>query len=132
MTKGSLFSIARSHLDNHPHVPFSGTAIYVYFILDNAESDGVTTRTAMNISLDDQPVGEFIHEINDTDTFQYNGLVYSQTNLTSETHTVFLSADGVYPGSLLLFDYAVYTYVTGSNSLRRHHSLLRRSVSTLR
>lgn len=65
----------------------------------------------MNISLDGQSQPEFIHEIDNTNTFQYNGTVYSNSDLTSGIHVFFMSADALDPGSLLLFDYAIYTYV---------------------
>lgn len=86
-----------------------GTAIYVYFILDNyVEPSLTTTSTYINITLNGQPAEPFTHRPNNTAGFIYNALVYSAENLGGEQNSVVLSASGE-PPSLLLFDYAIYT-----------------------
>lgn len=87
-----------------------GTAVYVYFILDNHVISGSTTATSFNITLDGQFADLFEHNPNDTAGFIYNSLVYSAENLKNQNNTVVLTSSGD-PASLLLFDYAIYTCV---------------------
>jgi hypothetical protein len=91
---------------------FTGTAIYVFFILSNANShgNGTTTNTQCNFTLDGQPVGTFSHNP-DMSTFdlEYNVTVFSQTGLTNTSHQLLVLVND-YPNSTFInFDWAIYT-----------------------
>lgn len=87
----------------------AGTAVYVYFILDDQQVQPTTSGTYFNITLDGQPAGDFNHNPIGNGEFEYDALVYSTEGLPNQNHTVSLSSDGESQPSLLLFDYAIYT-----------------------
>lgn len=87
-----------------------GSALYVYFILDDHIISDSTTATSFNITLNGRFVDSFEYNPNGTAEFIYNSLVYFVENLDNHTSTVVLNSSGD-PPSLLLFDYAIYTYV---------------------
>ncbi|KAF8197599.1 hypothetical protein BJ912DRAFT_953983 [Pholiota molesta] len=90
---------------------FNGTAIYVFFILANNQGDGITTLTAANFTLDGNAPQLFQHAPDLTTTaFQYNQLVYSQTNLINAQHTLVVSTSGVNANVYVNFDYVIYTH----------------------
>ncbi|KAJ7651131.1 hypothetical protein FB45DRAFT_1018483 [Roridomyces roridus] len=88
---------------------FTGVAIYVYFILPNDEGRGITTTTAANFSIDGTVQGNFTHDSDGTTDVEFNALVFTQTGLSNETHSLLIPASG--PDSLYInFDYATYTF----------------------
>ncbi|EPQ59188.1 hypothetical protein GLOTRDRAFT_125497 [Gloeophyllum trabeum ATCC 11539] len=91
-------------------IPFNGTAIYVYCIMDNTNGD-YTRFTNLSFALDNQPVGSYSHIPNYALLpFQYNVLVYGNDKLENGAHNLTVIVGGSGNSSLILFDYAVYTY----------------------
>ncbi|KAF9457719.1 hypothetical protein BDZ94DRAFT_1175025 [Collybia nuda] len=89
---------------------FTGTAIYVYFIIANTIQDGgVITLTECNFTLDGQHEGFYRHVRDNTPEMEYNVLVFSQTNLSNTEHALVVSAGGVNYQVFVNFDYAIYT-----------------------
>ena len=84
-----------------------GMAIYIYCILPKFIKGG-TSETHLTFLIDGKPVGHFDYFAHQTTTgFQYDHLVFSQTTLLDDQHAFTLVNHGV-PGSLALFDYAIY------------------------
>ncbi|KAF8958003.1 hypothetical protein BDZ97DRAFT_1668984 [Flammula alnicola] len=87
---------------------FTGTAIYVFFILANADS-GITTLTLANMTLDGNAPELFQHFPDLTTTnLDYNSLVFSKANLANVQHTLVISTSGN-SNVFVNFDYAIYT-----------------------
>ncbi|KAF8630445.1 hypothetical protein AX17_005422 [Amanita inopinata Kibby_2008] len=83
---------------------FSGTAIYIFFILVNA-------TTECNFTLDGQPAGTFTHFPSmGTYDLIYNATAFSATGLANTAHQLVISTAGIDHNVLVNFDYAVYTY----------------------
>ncbi|KAF5331008.1 hypothetical protein D9619_005245 [Psilocybe cf. subviscida] len=90
---------------------FHGTAIYVFFILANNAGSGITTLTALNFTLDDQPPQFKLHAPDVTTTdIQYNFMLFSQTGLPAAQHSLLVSTSGVDNDVYVNFDYAIYTH----------------------
>ena len=88
----------------------SGTAIWVYLILANNASTGVTIFTNASFELD----GKLVHVYNhipdpSQGPYLYNVSAFQQSNLEIAEHTLVMTAVQGSQPSLLLFDYAVYT-----------------------
>jgi hypothetical protein len=98
-------------------LPFAGTAVYVYALLANGipGSPGVTTTTNLSFVLDGAHAGDFVHNPDGSGATQYNVNVYAKARLHNGNHTLVIHpmaaglADAQH--SLILFDYAVYTFV---------------------
>lgn len=88
-----------------------GTAIYVYFILANSAPPGITTMTAVNFTLDDQPPVAILPSPDAIRDFQYNVMLWSQTGLPLSWHTLIVSTSGLEEAAYVNFDYATYTLV---------------------
>ena len=90
---------------------FNGTAVYVYHILAGnlSAAIGTTLFTNLTFFLDEQYVGQFVHEPDNTSDIQYNVLVFNQTNLSSDRTHSFRSVTNGPTAALILFDYAIYT-----------------------
>lgn len=88
-----------------------GIAVYVYFILANDQGDGITTVTQTNFTLDGKLMSTFIHNPTTSLDLDYNQLVFSQTGLANQEHTLKASISGVDHDVYINFDYANYTYV---------------------
>ncbi|KAG6852808.1 hypothetical protein C0991_009005 [Blastosporella zonata] len=88
-----------------------GTAIYVFFILaNNANDTRITRATYCDFILDGATEGNFEHTPLATSDFEYNALVFSQTDLSNNDHTiVFTTPLGSEEHFFINFDYAVYT-----------------------
>lgn len=69
----------------------------------------------VSISLDQEHVGEFIYTPTTSTDFIYHFPVYANDTLSNTQHTLSLSAVGTTNASLILFDYAMYTYVSRSH-----------------
>ncbi|KAF8077613.1 hypothetical protein FPV67DRAFT_1775019 [Lyophyllum atratum] len=90
---------------------FTGTAIYVFFILANFVADGVTTETACNFTLDGRAAGSFNHVPSTSTALEYNALSFSQTSLKNVDHKLVISTSGITDRNIFVnFDYAIYTF----------------------
>ncbi|KAF5330548.1 hypothetical protein D9619_005238 [Psilocybe cf. subviscida] len=90
---------------------FQGTAIYVFFILANSAPPGITTLTAVNFTLDEQPPVSKLHAPSVlTSDFEFNAMLWSQTGLPATQHTLVVSTSGVDNDVYVNFDYAIYTH----------------------
>jgi len=95
-------------------MPFKGTALYAYCILDNAIQ--YVAFTNLTFFIDGSQVGTFAHVPDGTNIFQYNSLVYSNTSIPDGSHTFAIrTANGVNDSSVL-FDYVEYTFDPSSAS----------------
>lgn len=80
----------------------SGTAVYVYCIIANT----FPRLTNITFKLDNNIVGNYHHAPDNTTTFLYNIPVYANTSLPDVQHVLIMEQ---VPGSLILFDYLIYT-----------------------
>jgi hypothetical protein len=91
-----------------------GTSLYVFCIIPNRQQDNTTIATVnLDFTLDGSPAGNFYHFPTDSNNNYYNYPVYTNTALTNEEHNFTLTptpSDRT-NGSVVLFDYAIYTYV---------------------
>ncbi|KAJ7464469.1 hypothetical protein FB451DRAFT_1042421 [Mycena latifolia] len=88
---------------------FHGTAIFVFCVLANALEDAVTNSDFV-FSLDGSPNDRFTHEPSSSPDYNYGVNVFSAHGLEQGPHEVVLTTNNS-AGSLLLFDYAIYTCV---------------------
>ncbi|KAF8077620.1 hypothetical protein FPV67DRAFT_1462396 [Lyophyllum atratum] len=95
---------------------FTGTAIYVFFILANFVAPGITTETACNFTLDGQFAGSFQHTPSTSTEFQYNASVFTGENLANINHNLVISSSGLDRHVFMSFDYAIYTVDEPSTS----------------
>ncbi|KAJ7694654.1 hypothetical protein B0H17DRAFT_931545 [Mycena rosella] len=102
-----------SQLDKGPPVSitlsFTGIAIYVFCVLANNVENTVTTSDII-FSLDGAPQGRFTHEPSSSPDYIYGANVFTAQGLEQGLHKVVLTTDNP-AGTLLLFDYAMYTCV---------------------
>lgn len=89
----------------------TGTAIWVYCILVNSGHHGVTIYTNASFELDGALAGTYQHDPNpQDDQYLYNNVVFHKDDLSNTEHTLVITVGNGSP-SLLLFDWAMYTYV---------------------
>ncbi|EJD35751.1 hypothetical protein AURDEDRAFT_175145 [Auricularia subglabra TFB-10046 SS5] len=90
---------------------FDGTAIYVYCILINGVANAFsTTRLSFYLDESSSASGDFLHEEDARqDQYLYNQLVFSRGGLAPGNHSLVVANRADNTGSLVLFDYAVYT-----------------------
>lgn len=93
-------------------IDFSGSKIYIFCILAN--NVGLTwqdTRLSFYLDGGAKPVADFLHTPDmAVASFLYNQLVFESDSLTDGNHNLLVNnyaSDG--NGSLILFDYAIYT-----------------------
>lgn len=100
---------------------FTGTAIYVYGVIANTVTiPGQVTSTTTNLTfrLDGEFVGSFIHQPTASMDFEYNVLFYTNDSIPNGQHVlVFESTSLEQEHFLILFDYAIYTYVDDTDIL---------------
>jgi len=89
---------------------FTGTAIYVFFILANDQGEGITTTTNCDFILDGRADGKFRHTPTTSPDLEYNALAYSNTALSNTAHNLTFETTGIERDIYLNFDYAVYTF----------------------
>ena len=91
---------------------FNGTAVYVYNIVANTIPDNpnVVHGSNMTFSIDGALVGTFVHIPSSSTAYEYNYTVFSSSNLPNTEHTVVVQTTGDSVSSLILFDYAIYTF----------------------
>ncbi|KAJ6614177.1 hypothetical protein B0H10DRAFT_2046293 [Mycena sp. CBHHK59/15] len=94
---------------------FNGTAIYVFCILANNLTN-VMTNSYFTFTLDGVPQGNFIHNPLSTPDYQYMVNVYRIDGLKQKSHVLVMATDNESTGSLILFDYAIYTFDDGLTS----------------
>lgn len=88
---------------------FNGTAVYVYNALANTVPS-TDTLTNLTFALDGHQVGTFMHERTSSMSFDYNIPVYTNESLQNMEHELKIVAVSVTAASLVLFDYAIYTF----------------------
>ncbi|KAE9396742.1 hypothetical protein BT96DRAFT_96058 [Gymnopus androsaceus JB14] len=93
---------------------FTGTAVYIFFILANNPSNPtITATTAADFTLDGSLAGTFNHSPNSSaPAFQFNqsALAFSMTELENETHQMIISITDPVLSLWVNFDYALYTF----------------------
>ncbi|KAJ6542805.1 hypothetical protein B0H19DRAFT_957855 [Mycena capillaripes] len=88
---------------------FTGTAIYFYGIVPNTAQHGTTkanTKIDVTFTLDGAAVGEYKHTPDTSSTILYSVPMLSSTGLSNKAHTLVVTYT-----DLLIFDYAMYTWV---------------------
>ncbi|EJD35752.1 hypothetical protein AURDEDRAFT_175146 [Auricularia subglabra TFB-10046 SS5] len=89
---------------------FSGTAVYVFCIVPNGIPLTPINVTRLSFYLDDSLSGGYLHLVDRTlDQYLYNQLAFNRQGLTAGNHTLRIANQPADTGSLILFDYAVYT-----------------------
>lgn len=68
----------------------------------------ISATTDLSFTLDGVPSGRFSHVSDGTSSYVYGAAVFSRTGLENEPHQVVVATDNT-AGSLLLFDFAIYT-----------------------
>ncbi|KAE9402050.1 hypothetical protein BT96DRAFT_1017864 [Gymnopus androsaceus JB14] len=95
---------------------FTGTAVYIFFILANNPADGITATTAANFTIDGALSGTFSHSPDSSaPDFQFNqsSLAFSKTGMKNATHQMIISTSGLSENVWVNFDYALYTFQEG-------------------
>lgn len=97
-----------------PHLTcriFQGTAIFVFFIIPNfAANSNLASEVRCSFFIDGTQVGSFTHDSDGSSVFAYNTLVYSNVTVPSGDHVLLIETTGADP-AIIIFDYALYTYV---------------------
>ncbi|KAF7328065.1 hypothetical protein MKEN_00387600 [Mycena kentingensis (nom. inval.)] len=90
---------------------FSGTAIYIFFVIPNFPSNSnLAQDVRCDFSIDGKVVGSFGHTSDGSGNFQYDTLVFSKTNLAEGDHTFAITTSGSTP-AIVIFDRAIYSFV---------------------
>ncbi|KAJ6474531.1 hypothetical protein DFH09DRAFT_953144 [Mycena vulgaris] len=88
---------------------FSGTAIYVFFIVPNFAADsGLASVVRCQFFIDGAPVGSFTHDSDGSSGFLYNTLVYENITVPAGDHVLLIETTGADP-AIIIFDYVLYT-----------------------
>ncbi|KIL67149.1 hypothetical protein M378DRAFT_36395, partial [Amanita muscaria Koide BX008] len=91
---------------------FTGVAVWVFFILSNANDHGTgtTTNTQLNITIDGQYAGNFSHDPDlSTHDLIYNATVFSTSSLSNTSHELVIATNNYPIPTFLNFDWAIYT-----------------------
>ena len=67
--------------------------------------------TVANFTVDNVPMANFTHNPTSSKDLEYEQLVFSNTGLINETHTLKASVSGLNREIWISFDYALYTFV---------------------
>ncbi|KAH9842687.1 uncharacterized protein C8Q71DRAFT_733970 [Rhodofomes roseus] len=89
-------------------ISFQGTAIWVYCVVPNYILNA-DTLVNIDFTLDGEFSNTYTHSPEQSDTYDYNVTVYSNTTLKNIKHTLVLTAKDDSP-SIILFDWAMYTF----------------------
>jgi hypothetical protein len=97
----------------YPDRRLTGTAIYVFFLLTDyqAREEGPVELSSANFTVDDKAPIPFTYKSGPSESaslFEYETLVFSNTNLPSTLHTLNITTTGS-ASAYVLFDYAIYT-----------------------
>ncbi|EED84926.1 predicted protein [Postia placenta Mad-698-R] len=108
----SWHDVTASPTDPEPRnitLTFNGTAIWVFGVVPN---NVLYATTFVNISfeLDGHTVGTFSHLPSESDAYQYNVTLYSNTSLEDAQHTLIITPRRDVNASYMAFDWAMYTY----------------------
>jgi hypothetical protein len=87
----------------------TGTAVYAYCILINANNDSWPLLTNLTFSIDGAQVGSYFHLSERTDLYTYDQLVYSNSAIPNGTHDFGIHIPRGVNNSAILFDRVVYT-----------------------
>ncbi|KAJ7906024.1 hypothetical protein B0H13DRAFT_2022997 [Mycena leptocephala] len=87
---------------------FTGTTIDVFCILAN-QIPGADTTTDLAFTLDGSTQKPFSHNPDSTSDYEYGVNVFNMSGLTQSAHQLVIATNNP-SGSLLLFDYARYSY----------------------
>ncbi|KAI5116467.1 hypothetical protein M0805_006727 [Coniferiporia weirii] len=87
-------------------VGFTGSAVYVFIILENSVQ--FTTLTSLSFTIDGELVGSFVHAPTTSTDYEYNVTAYANDNLANTQHTLIMQTAGN-NATLILFDYLVYS-----------------------
>ncbi|KAF7349822.1 hypothetical protein MVEN_01282500 [Mycena venus] len=90
---------------------FTGTAIYFFGIVPNAAPTGAIRLVNLTFTLDGTFAGAYTHFPDNSGQILYSVPMLSKDGLSNNPHTLVAQAQS---SSLLLFDYAMYTFETGS------------------
>ena len=107
---------------------FTGTAVYVYFIVPGS-LPSIFTFMNTTFFIDDEPVGQFTHPPDAAADISYRVPVYTNNTLANSEHTLLMRATGTNT-SLILFDYIVYTAEADSTSSSSSASLSPSATAT--
>ncbi|KAJ6459964.1 hypothetical protein C8R45DRAFT_842997 [Mycena sanguinolenta] len=103
-------------------VKFTGTAIYVFFILPNFSEASLVSTVLCDFFIDGVVVGSFSHQSDGSGAFVYNALVYRNTSIPDGDHVLLIETTGADP-AVIIFDYAIYTftaYIFSSSTVEFH------------
>jgi len=90
-------------------ISFQGTAIWVYCVVPNHIQDA-STLVNISFTLDGSRVGTYMHQPNQSDVYEYNVTVYSNVTMENSEHTLVMTAQDDPNPSIILFDWAKYTF----------------------
>ncbi|KAJ7066158.1 hypothetical protein C8F01DRAFT_1122391 [Mycena amicta] len=100
---GSPVSIALS---------FTGVSISIFCILANFIDATTVSKSSFAFTMDGKAAATFLHTPSTSTDYIYNAKVFEVDGLDQSNHTVILSTNSA-SGSLLLFDFANYTFDDG-------------------
>ncbi|KAJ7164452.1 hypothetical protein C8R46DRAFT_901460 [Mycena filopes] len=88
---------------------FTGTAIYVFFVIPNFLADsGLASTISCDFFIDSVAVGSFSHQSDGSGAFQYNALVYHNVTVPNGDHVLLIETNGA-DAAIIIFDSAIYT-----------------------
>ncbi|KAF7310042.1 hypothetical protein MIND_00377200 [Mycena indigotica] len=94
---------------------FTGVSLSIFCILANFIDNHTISQSSFAFFVDGNPSGTFLHVPDKSTTdFIYGANVFSVDGLEQSEHTVILATNSA-AGSLLLFDFASYTFDDGFN-----------------
>lgn len=82
----------------------------MYFIVTDLANFTTSSSTDLIFTLDGSEAGSFLHTPSGQPTYTFNVLGYANAAIGDGKHQLTIEASGD-SGSLILFDYAIYTYV---------------------
>ncbi|RPD64606.1 hypothetical protein L226DRAFT_40164 [Lentinus tigrinus ALCF2SS1-7] len=107
---GTWHDTSHHTTDSQPRfmqVKFTGTAVYVFNVLANANLDTSTT-TSLQFTLDGTEDGTFLHTPSGSPNPVFSAVVYSRDGLDNTEHTLKMQATDT-PDSVILFDFILFT-----------------------
>lgn len=118
-THNGTWHDATYHVPDQPltvSFSFQGTSITIYCILPNPSNQAIVSQSDLLFSINGTQVGGgFSHSSDRSDSFQFDTPVFSVSNLTNTTHSFTISTTDK-TNSVILFDYATYSYDDGANT----------------
>ncbi|KZT67716.1 hypothetical protein DAEQUDRAFT_766879 [Daedalea quercina L-15889] len=94
---------------------FTGTAIWVYGIMLNSMPPPIITLTNVSFKLDGATAGTFVHVPSPAqEQLHYNVTIFNRMELENVEHTLVMTVMQDPDPSVLLFDWAEYTYANDS------------------